>query len=473
MPSHLPASLMADLSKFIEQKMALYFPQNHWADLEQKIEPVSREFGFKDQEEFCRWLISSTISTAQTEILANHLTIPETYFWREPDVFAALEQTILPELIRSQENGAKRLRIWSAGCSSGEEAYSLAIVLKRGIPHIKNWDILILATDINPGILRKASAGVYGDWSFRNPPPWLKNQYFTRHINGKLEISCEIRNMVKFSYLNLADENLLTTANSTDFMDIIFCRNVLMYFSNERIKKIGEKLFQSLNQEGWLMVSAAELSMGFFPQFTAVHFPNAIVYKKSEQHKPDQATAAEEPSIEPVLIEHESTEAVEALEAPTNSELKPSESERTSKENVVESVEAIKLSTDEIRTLADQGRLNEAALYCEIAILEDRLDPQLYFLHATILLEQNQDLEAIVSLKKSLYLDPDFFMGHFTMGNLMLQRGKKQLARKHLKNALVILAKFHQKEVMQESEGLTAGRLREIVSATMLAGDLT
>ncbi|PKL50645.1 MAG: chemotaxis protein CheR [Candidatus Riflebacteria bacterium HGW-Riflebacteria-2] len=484
MSEHLPAALMAKVSQFIESRMALHFSPDRWNDLEQKLKFAAKEFGFTDHEAFCNWLVDSTMDTGQAEILASHLTVSETYFWREPHVFEALAAKILPELVRARENGEKRLRIWSAGCATGEEPYSLAIAVRRAIPDYKNWNITILATDINPGILKRAAAGVYGEWSFRNSPLWLKEKYFSCTDKHKYEISAEIRKMVTFAYLNLAEDTYPSPINNTNAMDIIFCRNVLMYFTCRRIQQIGESLFQSLVKDGWFMVSASELSLQLFPQFVPVHFPEAIVYRKTDQKPADKsffqpsAQQVESPSFSFFAKEEIASER-EFAPLPLLSELLQAEPEPEpvpvlAKDLVEEMPKSAPADiAGPVRELANQGNLKEALNICEHLILEHKLDPNLYFLQATILQEQNRDLEAIASLKRTLFLDPDFYMGHFALGNLMLHQGKKQIARKHFENALAILAKFHQNDVLLESEGLTAGRLREIVTATMQAGALT
>lgn len=484
MNDRLPATLIAKVSQTIEARTALHFPPDRWGDLEQKLEFAAKEFGFTDHEAFSRWLVDSTMNSEQAEILASHLTISETYFWREPHVFEALEETILPELVRARDRGEKRLRIWSAGCATGEEPYSLAIAIRRAIPDFKNWNITILATDINPRILRRAAAGVYGAWSFRNSPVWLKEGYFKCIDRNKYEISAEIKKMVTFAYLNLAEDSYPSPINNTNAMDIIFCRNVLMYFTHERIKQIGESLYQSLVRDGWFMVSASELSLQFFPQFTPVYFPDTIVYRKTDQITVDSCVvtpavlAAAPPAVllsaNKIIPEEKVAEILLPSPAPQFDNTK-AELSQPMKQAIGEELQtSIPVDTFRpIKELANQGNLEEALIACEHLILEHKLDANLYFLQATILQEQNRNLEAIASLKRTLYLDPDFYMGHFALGNLMLHQGKKQIARKYFENVLLILAKFHQNDVLLESEGLTAGRLREIISATMQAGALT
>jgi chemotaxis protein methyltransferase CheR len=152
----LAHSALSQLSEMIAAKTALHFPEERWDDLEQKVSSSAKEFGFNAKEEFIQWLLSSPLTTSQMDILASHLTIHETYFWREPQVFEALVTQVLPALVRSRENTGRHIRIWSAGCATGEEPYSIAIALRRAIPILKEWNITILATDINPQILRKA-----------------------------------------------------------------------------------------------------------------------------------------------------------------------------------------------------------------------------------------------------------------------------------------------------------------------------
>jgi chemotaxis protein methyltransferase CheR len=174
----LNPELLTQLSDPVAAKTALHFPLERWSDLEFKTGLAAKEFGFDRKEEFIQWLLSSPLTTGQVDILASFLAIHETYFWREPQVFTALIAQVLPALVRYRKNSTKCIRIWSAGCATGEEPYSIAIALHKAIPALKEWNITILATDINPRILRKAMAGLYGKWSFRNAPQWLMDGYF-------------------------------------------------------------------------------------------------------------------------------------------------------------------------------------------------------------------------------------------------------------------------------------------------------
>ena len=222
MTGSIPDNLLPNLNEFLTSKMGLHFPKNRWRELKRKISEAAKEHDFEDVEEYIHWLLSEPLTKGQIELLASHLTIGETYFYREPRSFKVLEQSILPELIHSRRKTEKRLRIWSAGCCTGEEPYSIAILLNKLIPDLKEWNITILATDINPDFLKKGKEGIYASWSFRNTPQWVKKGYFTIKDKDRLKINTHIKKIVTFSHLNLADDVYPSLLNNTNAMDIIF-----------------------------------------------------------------------------------------------------------------------------------------------------------------------------------------------------------------------------------------------------------
>jgi chemotaxis protein methyltransferase CheR len=497
MKGTLTHSQLSQFSEFITSRTALYFPHERWNDLELKTGSAAREFGFADAESFIRWLTSSPLSRDQIEMLASHLTISETYFWREPQVFEALVEHILPKLVQSREGSGKLLRIWSAGCSTGEEPYSIAIAIHRVIRALEKWNITILATDINPGILQKANAGIYGEWSFRNAPPWLKQRYFLRRDDGKLEIIPAIRKMVTFSYLNLAEDIYPSPVNNTGAMDIIFCRNVLMYFAPWHARQVVQDLYRSLTDGGWLMVGSSELSQHLFPQFSSINFPGAVVYRKEtpesqlsavyhfEESPPreiiqpafESFVEAGRPALPHLFLDTETTEENErpAVQQAVYEEILDLLPEKgDTKETDETAGEETPLSiTDKVRTLADSGKLSEALALCDKAIAGDKLDPGLYYLRAVILQEENRFDEAVTSLKRALYIDPNHALAYFTMGNLVLHQGDIKFAKRCFDNALALMSACKQEEILPESEGLTAGRFREIIQATINIGALS
>jgi chemotaxis protein methyltransferase CheR len=186
------------LSRRISTEMALDYPPERWGDLLRGIRAALPDLGYKNgapQSELdgIHALAMSRLSPAEIEVLATHLTIGETYFWREHHALAALETQVLPPMIEARRNSTRHLHIWCAACSSGEEPYSVAMLLHRLIPDIVDWHISIQATDINTDVLRKARAAVYGKWSFRGTPTDIQSAFFSKTDDGRHQPLLSIR----------------------------------------------------------------------------------------------------------------------------------------------------------------------------------------------------------------------------------------------------------------------------------------
>ncbi|HUU30037.1 MAG TPA: CheR family methyltransferase [archaeon] len=492
---------LSRLSELISSHMGLHFPTDRWPDIQRGIRSAAPEFGFNDAGSCIQWLLSEPLTRNQIEILASHITVGETYFFREKPLFDTLREHILPELIHPRRENGRLLRIWSAGCATGEEPYSIAILLSKMIPDINDWNVTILATDINPRFLEKASLGLYKEWSFRNTPPDLKEEYFTKTKENCYKILPQIKRMVQFAYLNLAEDTYPSLLNDTNAMDLIFCKNVLMYFAPEQQKKVIRKLYQVLVDDGWLAVSPSETSQLLFSQFASVNFPQAILYRK-DLYKKDRRPVLPAQDFEPAftILEHPlelDLEVEPPLPWPVQSDpdqhpvARPERQEPEPqlipepRPTLFEEARAlygqgnytaaadklIKSAPDDYqafallaRVYANMGQLTEAFEWCEKAVSADKLNPGAHYLRATILQELGQVNEASASLKRALYLDPDFILAHFALGNIASRQGKLKESERHFRNALALLESYGQAEVLPEADGVTVGRLSEIIS---------
>jgi len=269
------------LSGLIAKAMGLHFPPERWSELRHRMVGMAAEFGFTDVAECVDWLVSAPLGRSQIQSLARHLTVGETYFFREHKTLAAFAQVLLPDLIHARRGRDQQLRLWCAACCTGEEAYSLAILVRHGLPDLAEWNVKILATDINPAFLERASAGIYSDWACRNVPAALKESSFNRSADGRWVEVPEVRKMVTFAPLNLAGDAYPGVTTDTNAMDFIFCRNALIYFTPANIRKVATNFHRALNEGGWLAVSPSEATAASFPQFAVVNLADVILFQKS------------------------------------------------------------------------------------------------------------------------------------------------------------------------------------------------
>ena len=432
-----PSSL-SRLNDFVETRMGLHFPPARLSDLERGIRSAAVEFGFNHVESCIEWLLSSPPSPDRITTLSHYLTVGDTYFFRDKRLFEILETRVLPAIIDSRRGRERKMRIWSAGCSTGEEPYSLAIVLARLLSDPQDWQTTILATDIDPVSLAKAAAGVYREWSFRDTPRWVTEGYFKRRERN-LEIIPAIKRMVTFSCLNLAADPY-PAVSATNGMDIIFCRNLLMYFSRERARQLIQRLAGCLVDGGWLAVSPVDVPGAEFPPILRpVRFPDAILFKKEIR---PQDTPLQPMPHPPGTIGNPKGAA---------GKIQPGRAKRPVPPAPAPAVSS-SLGT-QARLLADQGRLAEALAVCEEAIRSDKLNPALHYLQATILQEMGRTDEAVDALQRAVYIDQDFAMAHFALGHL-LPRGKE--AGKHLGKARSLLEAYGP-GLSPGDEGMSAG----------------
>ena len=488
MNSRLSISTFTDLRKYLLTHLGLNFSDKQEKELMQKIGSATKIFGFKDIPGFVQWLLENDITNQQLESLASYLTVGETYFLREKKTFEFLEQLFIPGLIQKKTKKDKCLRIWSAGCASGEEAYTIAISLLRTVPNIKDWNITILATDINPVLLKKAKKGIYSKWSFRNNPKWFFSKYFEEVGENQFKIIPNVKNMVTFASLNLAKDIYPSLINNTNAMDIIFCRNVMIYFSQEGIKEATNRLYKSLLPEGVLIVSPVEMSNLISPKFCKINYDGHTIYQKglikeSKAKTPKRKIPLPQGINKSIQldIDQNSRKSIVSKKPIENVEIKKISNYEQAvvlfEQGLFEQAENLlsDLLTEDkntgkfiismlAKTKANLGKLDEARLLCEKGLEIDKSDYSLYYLAATVMQEQGNDEEAISSLRKAIYLDHNFALAHFLLGNINIKRGNNTVGKKHFNNAIKILSSFDPEDIVPESDGLTVRRFTEILT---------
>ncbi len=216
---------------------------------------------------------------AEMRELLNEITIGETCLFRSQAQLDALRKVILPELATEKTKQiTKRLRIWSAGCSTGEESYTLAMnMLEESERLLKGWTVEILATDLNDRSVETAKAGIYGDYALRSTSDYFKRKYFSAVDEKKLQVRPEVKKLITFSRLNLQDDSKMLFMKG---MDLIFCCNVLIYFDATSKCKVVNHFFSNLNFGGYFFLGTSESLMNLNDKFHLVHFPGTIGYWK-------------------------------------------------------------------------------------------------------------------------------------------------------------------------------------------------
>ena len=211
--------------------------------------------------------------------LLNEITIGETCLFRSQPQLDALRKVILPEIVAEKtKQVTKRLRIWSAGCSTGEESYTLAMnMLEESAKLLQGWTVEILATDLNDHSIETAKAGIYGDYALRNTSDYYKRKYFSVIDEKKLQVLPAVKKLITFSRVNLQDDSKMLFMKG---MDLILCCNVLIYFDGVSKSKVINHFFSNLNFGGYFFLGTSESLMKLNEQFHLVHFPGTIAYWK-------------------------------------------------------------------------------------------------------------------------------------------------------------------------------------------------
>lgn len=264
------------LREFIYQHCGLYYHEENRYLLEKRLSKRLQQLQIKSFKDYYFLLRYSPQRENEWTEIVNVLTTNETYFFREDFQLKTFVREVLPEIRAQKERmGERRLRIWSAGCSSGEEPYTLAMIL-LDLPEFHGWEIEVVGTDISQRVLTLARKGVYGTSSFRMTDDDYLRRFFVEH-EGKYKIIDRVRNLVTISHLNLFDTTKVALLGK---MDVVFCRNVIIYFDATGKKRVIETFFQRLRPEGFLLLGHSESLMNISTAFSLRHFTHDMVYQR-------------------------------------------------------------------------------------------------------------------------------------------------------------------------------------------------
>ena len=271
----LTIAMFNDFRALIYEKTGLFFTDNKKYLLESRLQTRLRERNCKTFEEYWQLIRYDAWRDKELTMLFDLVTTNETYFYRDASQLQAFVDVAVPALLKLNEHTC-RLRIWSAACSTGDEPYTLAMMLFEH-PALAKWTIEILGSDISETVLTQARSGVYGPYAVRQIPASLRQKYFTEK-DGPFVLVPKVRQVVKFANINLYDKARLRLIRD---MDVIFCRNCLIYFDDNGKRQIVDSLYDSLKPGGYLIIGFSESIHGVTRSFKPVHANRTVLYQKS------------------------------------------------------------------------------------------------------------------------------------------------------------------------------------------------
>ena len=419
----------------------------------------------KDCYSYLELLRSGSEGDVELDCLIEKLTIGETFFFRHRELFDSLQRKVIPDLL-IRNAGHRRLRIWSAGSSIGAEAYSVSILLRRHFAEqLRGWDVSIVGTDINRDFLARASTGVFEEWALRTMSDAERDEYFTLH-NKRWSIKPHFREGVSFQYHNLALHPYPSVIHNLCAFDIILCRNVIIYFSQDLIRTTVRKFHECLIDGGWLLTGHAEHNADVFGEFRRVNSEGATVYQRIDNPvvttalpvTPDRPWVSPLPA--PVVPAWPDTERVTVPDLVSTSDRRTRHHDHSPNNSAENSHPVLQLT--EIRHMADRGDLERASAECERLLTVNELNPACHFYQALILAQKGQHEQVKHALRRAIYLDRSCVMAHYYLGVTLQRLRQPGPAARSLRNVLDLLSHRDPDQVVDDFDGLSATELSQL-----------
>lgn len=471
MPLRVPTPPTDDvpLGTLVASCVGVRLHANQLAELQVWIDERLRDLGFETMADYNALLFEPGIEgRREREALARHCTTGETYFFRDRGQHELLLSTILPELIE-RRRATRNLQIWSAGCSTGEEAYSLAMLLEELAPALDGWRVQILATDIDSHSLAIARAGHYRPWSFRAIDPARKQRFFHPDNDG-WQLDSRIMQRVHFVSHDLVNDHFPNAALGIHGMDLVVCRNVLIYLEQEAVTRLAGQFEKTLSDDGYLMTGHGELLPHQTHGMRACVFPEAVLFRSK-----DPMPAAMPEAALPSRLRSTATSAAMRVNRAIHNLDQPKTPSSEGSETDVESL--IIRAWD----AANQGVYDRAREYCERAVSAAPMDPRIYYIQALMEQAQGNSLAARSLLRKVLYLEPDFIPAYLDLASIHQSEGDHARAEQAYRAAYRELGRYPEDRPLALLDDALAGDVRtyigrllekpEMLAVSMPAGE--
>ena len=459
--------------EFVRQRTGLVFSEARRSAFEAGIDRAMRRAKLTEPKVYLAHLDAQP---ALLDDLVGEITVGETYFFREPQQFAFIRSDVVPALL-SHRSSDHPLRIWSAGCATGEEPYTLAIVLReQGLAAAH-----VVATDLARTALSRARRGVYTRWSLRGVPDHIVRTHFEQ-AGSRFALSPAIRDAVDFRYLNLAEDTYPSLSTGIWGMDLILCRNVLIYFDAETVARVARRLIDSLSDDGWLLLGASDPPLGELAPCDVVVTDAGLAYRRSGRGTRSAAVATTpfvlsplpEAGALPVATHDPAPVAPRQEERAGLAEAARSYAERDYERAAEQARRLVERDGSDpapwivlVRALANRGELEAAGRSCAAALDRHSTSAELAYLHAVLLAEAGRHADAVTAARRSLYLDRGLVVAHLALGGALARLGDIEGARRSARNARRLLAGMPPDAIVPGSDGEAVSRLAEMAGVQL------
>jgi len=492
LPSLLPDAAFLEIKGRIIRRTGHFYYQDKDGLLWERVLRRMRATASSSSETYLRHLDDPATGEAEWSALEAEITIGETFFFRYAEQFAALRERILPELIR-RNRATRQLRIWSAGCATGAEPYSIAILLHRLLGReIGDWRCRILGTDINEAFLATAREARFSAWALRSLPAEERAQDFLPDPSGRSwRLRPPFRSLVRFERHNLL--SLLDPAAPLDLsgFDLILCRNVLIYFHHDTVARLVRALGERLAPQGWMLLGHAEPNPAFAAFLSVEQLPGTVAYRRRPAMPASPPQAAPEAVAEPPPdgVADAPPPPGQAWRMPWRSSgpeapadppplfvpaawagagrtgmgpppPPPPEPELPAPAGPEAGTGGSAL--ERIRDLANRGETEAARAACAEALREDPMRAAAHFYDGLLARALGQAAEAEAALRRALYLDRNFLAAHYQLGLLLLDLGRRQEGRRAIATAARIARALPGETPVEEGDGMTAANLHAL-----------
>ena len=466
------------LSRQIELRIGLVFHPHQVANLADTALAAAERFGYADTNELARALPGLADGAPELEYLISRLTVGESFFFRDAAQMNWLRLQYLPALIEQRRSeGRRTLRVWSAAAASGQELYSIAMLLVELLPDIGQWQLHLIGTDLNARSLQSAVEGHYQEWSMRAVDRLTRDRHFEEVPGGGARVKPELRRMVRFLPLNLAGDGFPSVEDGLHDFDLVLCRNVFIYFEQQRVREVLARVARCMAPDGVLMLGASDVVDAHIAGFETVQTEGMCYYRRSDGGAPVMRPWAPLPSVLTVApVSASSAAIVPPPDVPTAAELRAqldealAQSRWTEAVRLVASLDAYELRGDALRcrriasAFGNLGRLEEALQWCARAVELDPTDSATHFLQAVLQVEAGNDEAALEAFRRTLFLAPHDLAAQHQMALLYLRLGQREQGLRRLRNVLD-LARQAQAGGDDSAE---AGRLIDIIRDELL-----